>query len=193
MALPSQATGAGKSSKLAAMSHATSAAAVRLPALLLLGLLALLLWGQCALNINDHGRYVPTVSVRVTRDSLGAATKGQPAQLYLTLAFTNHLPQAVRLDTALGNVSFNKQYWNFVATKAISVELPARGNRLIPVAISLTPPVDSLAAFQKALRTGSRYESKLRVFLRATYATASEPNDWRPIDATTYLPAQQQR
>ncbi|MGI4865562.1 MAG: hypothetical protein ACRYFZ_16695 [Janthinobacterium lividum] len=175
------------------MSHAAKASIHRLPALLLLGLLALLLWGQCALNINDHGRYVPTVSVRVTHDSLSTATKGQPARLYLTLLVTNHLEQTCRLDTALGNVSFDKQYWNFVAPKVHGLELPPHGNRLIPVMLSLVPPVDSVVAFQKALRTGSRYDNKLRVYLRATYATANEPDRWWPVEASTYLPAQRQR
>ena len=164
-----------------------------MPALLLLGLLALLLWGQCAFNVNEHGRYVPTVRVRVARDSLSEATAGQPARLYLTLVVTNHLPQPCRLDTAVGNVSFNKQYWNFVAGKGQGLELPAQGNRLLPVVVALVPPVDSLAAFRAALRTGSRPDNRLRVYLHATYATASEPTTWWPIEASTYLPAQRPR
>lgn len=177
------------------MPRSVSAPARRLPALLLLGLLALLLWGQCALNLNDNGRYVPTVTVRVARDSLSPAAKGQPARLYLTLAFTNHLAQACRLDTAFGNVSFEKQYWNFVAARAHGLELPAEDNLqrpvLLPVVIPLVPRVDSLAAFRTALRTGSRADNSLRVYLRATYAaTGSEPDRQWPVETATYLPAQ---
>lgn len=166
------------------------------PLLLLLGLLALLLWEQCAFNLNDNGRYVPTVTVRVVRDSLGLATKTQPAQLYLTLALTNHLPQACRLDTAVGNVSFRKQYWNFVATGARNLTLPAENKLrqpvLLPVVILLVPPVDSLAAFQAALRTGSRADNALRVYLRVPYAVSESGRQW-PAETSTYLPAQRPR
>jgi hypothetical protein len=162
--------------------------------LLLLGLLALLLWGQCALNINDHGHYVPTVRVRVVRDSLAPATPGRPAQLYLTLALTNYLAQPCRLDTAYGNVSFKKQYWNFEAAGARGLTLPAADNRqqpvLLPVVVALVPPVDSLAAFRAALRTGSRADNSLRVFVRATYTTGSEPDRQWTAEAGSYLPAQ---
>jgi hypothetical protein len=163
----------------------------------LVGLLALLLWGQCALNLNDHGRYIPTVNVRVVRDSLAPATKGHPAQLYLTLAFTSHLALACRLDTAFGNVSFKKQYWNFAVAGARGLELPAEDNLqqpvLLPVVLPLVPPVDSLAAFRAALRTGSRQDNSLRVFLRATYGTGSEPDRQWTAEASSYLPAQPPR
>jgi hypothetical protein len=164
------------------------------PALLLGGLLALLLWGQCALNLNDNGHYRPTVTVQVLRDSLAPAAKGRPAQLYLTLGFTSHLAQACRLDTTSGNVSFKKQYWNFVATTAHGLEIPAN-NILqqpvaLPVVIRLVPPVDSLAALRAALRTGSRPTNALRLYVKATYTTASEPDRHWPVEAATYLPAQ---
>jgi len=167
------------------------------PVLLLLGLLALLLWGQCAFSLNEHGRYVPTVRVRVVRDSLAPAAQGQPAQLHLTLALTNYLTQPCRLDTLFGNVSFRKQYWNFGVAQARGLVLPATDNRqqpvLLPVVLSLVPPVDSLAAFRAALRTGSRQDNSLRVFVRATYGTSSEPDRQWPAEASSYLPAQPPR
>jgi len=179
------------------MSHSASASVRSLPALLLLGLLALLLWGQCALNLNEHGRNVPTVRVLVVRDSLAPATQGRPAQLHLTLALTNYLAQPCRLDTLFGNVSFGKQYWNFGVVQARGLVLSASDNHqqplLLPVVLSLVPPVDSLAAFRAALRTGSRHDNSLRVFVRATYDISSEPHRQWPAEASNYLPAQQPR
>jgi hypothetical protein len=179
------------------MSTSTRASAPSLPALLRLGLLALLLWGQCALTLNEHGRYVPTVRVRVVRDSLAPAAQGRPAQLHLTLALTNHLAQPCRLDTLFGNVSFRKQYWNFEVTQARGLVLPPKDNLqqplLLPVVLSLVPPVDSLAAFRAALRTGSRQDNSLRVFVRATYGTSNEPDRQWPAEASSYLPAQPPR
>lgn len=179
------------------MSHSANASVRRLPALLLLGLLALLLWGQCAFHLNEHGRYVPTVRVLVVRDSLAPATQGQPAQLHLTVALTNYLTHPCRLDTLFGNVSFRKQYWNFQVAQARGLVLPASDKLqrplLLPVVLSLVPPVDSLAAFQAALRTGSRHDNSLRVFLRATYGINSEPDRPWPAEASNYLPAQPPR
>ncbi len=181
------------------MSHLASISVRRAPTLLLLGLLALLLWGQCALNLNDNGHYVPTVRVRVVRDSLAPATPERPARLYLTLACTNYLAQPGRLDTAYGNVSFGKQYWNFEVARVRGRVLPAKGNRQqpvplrLPVVVALVPPVDSLVAFRAALRTGSRGNNSLRVFIRATYTTASEPDRQWPAEAASYLPAQPPR
>ena len=64
---------------------------------------------------------------------------------------------------------------------------------LLPVVLSLVPPVDSLAAFQAALRTGSRQDNSLRVFVRATYGTSNEPDRQWPAEASSYLPAQPPR
>jgi len=176
------------------MAYSASRLVRSAPALLLGGLLALLLWGQCAFNLNDHGHYLPTVTVDVLRDSLAPAAKDRPAQLYLTLGFTSHLPQACRLDTIVGNVSFNKQYWKFVAARAHGLEIPANNILqppvVLPVVIRLVPPVDSVAAFRAALRTGSRPTNALRLYVRATYTTASEPDRHWPVEARTYLPAQ---
>jgi hypothetical protein len=159
------------------------------PLLLLLGLVALLLWGQCSFSLYGSSPHVPSLSVAVARDSLSQPPTGQPAQLHLVLAFSNDLKQACRLNVTEGEVSFEGRHWPFSATSQVrGLVLPPHSRRLVSVWIPVVLPADSLALLRATLLTGSTGGNSLRLSLRATYAITSAPDSTQAAETATYLP-----
>ncbi|MGI4832514.1 MAG: hypothetical protein ACRYFK_03535 [Janthinobacterium lividum] len=130
-----------------------------LPTLLLLGLLALLLWGQCGLRIGGGRPALPTDLMVVVKstDRLVAASTARPAALYLTLDVYNSTPLPVVLHGAQGQLVYRGQQWPWTyepASAANRPAVPAQGHQLLPLTIAITPP-DSVAALRASLHTAS--------------------------------------
>lgn len=160
-----------------------------LPALLLLGLLALLLWGQCGLRIGGGHPALPTellVEVKHT-DRLVAASSTRPATLYLTLSIFNSTPQPVVLQQMHGQLIYREQHWPWTyepASAADRLTVSSQGNQLLPLTITITPP-DSVAALRASLHTAS-YLPLLTI--KALYSRSDEAKDPpRYLQTTSYL------
>jgi hypothetical protein len=158
----------GKGGKLGPMPHFPRAAARRLPALLALGLLALLLWGQCGLlNHIAPDQPIPHYSVRVVRvDSLTAARSTKDPTLYLTLEIHNKVHRAFSLGGVYGHLFLENHAWNNGQHYQYSGVVLAGGQTLqLPLALPLTASAalhpDSLRALRQALRQGSRRQKSL--------------------------------
>lgn len=132
------------------MPSPASTAARRLPTLLLLGLLALLLWGQCALLFPGAPTLPPALEGWVARtDSLRTA----PGALFLTLRLHNTIQVPVTVQEVRGSLRFGNRNFPFSATAAL------RGRQLLvfeeltqAVAVPLPLPADSLALLRATLQ-----------------------------------------
>ena len=152
------------------MSRFPRAAARRLPALLVLGLLALLLWGQCGGGARPKSTR-PAVGVDITStDSLTS----RPATLFLTVTVTNNTGRPVVLREASGTLQAETQDWPFTDSTQLRNQLvPARSERRFRLIIPLVAPpkgAHALAALQAALATGSREDNGLRMAWRVSYS-----------------------
>lgn len=135
-----------------------------LPSLLLLGTLALLLWGQCNNNDPDAPACCGERVVRI--DSLAALLPGAPPVLYLTLGLRNDDPDHVKIESAYGALLFRGQYWSDLnKVQSREIIIPAKKERLVSMAFPLT---DSLACdpnllhrLQQALARGTAGDSTL--------------------------------
>lgn len=131
--------------------------------LLLLGILVLLLWGECSQN-NESPACCGTRVVRV--DSLAALLPGAPPKLYLTLGLRNEDPDAAKLESVRGALLFQGRYWSsFYRAQRRRIVVPAKKELLIPMVLALT---DSLACdpsllhqLQSALHKGTAGDSSL--------------------------------
>jgi hypothetical protein len=130
--------------------------------LVLLGLLALLLWGQCG------GASGPDYDVRVVRvDSLQAPFAGAPPRLYLTLGLHNHERSAFEVQSMAGVLVWRRFYWNSMNDPQRPATVPARTELLVPLVLRLTDSLacapDSLRRLQQALRGGTARDSTLEL------------------------------
>ena len=131
--------------------------------LVLLGLLALLLWGQCG-NSSGGG---PSYAVRVARvDSLAAPFVGAPPRLYLTIGLHSQEDDDFKLESMNGVLLFRGSYWSdYNQLQSQELVVPARADLRIPMVLVLTDSLacapDSLRALQLALRGGTATDSTL--------------------------------
>jgi len=139
--------------KFAPMSRFAPAFLRRSPGLLLLGLLALLLWGQCSLTGSGRSTPAPNLFITVAQtDSLMAPTSGQPALLYLTLRLTNTKSTPVALHAAHGELVYRQQHWAWSWQPPTALQVPDQSERRLPIAVRLLA-ADSLAQLRHALVT----------------------------------------
>lgn len=115
------------------------------PNLLLLGTLALLLWGQCG---SSSG---PSFEVRVMRaDSLAEPFAGAPPRLYLTIGLHSQESSAFKLESMNGVLLFHGLYWSdYNQRQSQDLVVPARADLHMPMVLTL---VDSLACAPDSLR-----------------------------------------
>ncbi|UOQ96894.1 hypothetical protein MUN81_16805 [Hymenobacter sp. 5317J-9] len=134
-----------------------------LPGALLLGLLALLLWGACG----NQYQAPACCGERVVRvDSLAAPLPDAPPLLYLTLGLRNDDPDAARLESVSGALLFQGLYWSdFHRPRRQGLVVPPKKELLVPLVLPLT---DTLACdpvllrrLQRALRRGTAGDSTL--------------------------------
>jgi len=158
----------------------------RLPALLLLGLLALLLWGQCGQLFQGSTREpVCVVGWVKSVDSLGNA----PATLYLTLYLRNNLSQPVLVREASGTLRYGGRAHPFATPHALRDTLLYPWTELTqPVAIPLHLSADSLALLRTSLDIGYPAEAAPILRWQAIYSPRQSPAVRRPARITPYLP-----
>lgn len=169
------------------MSHSTPALLRRPLGLLLLGLLALLLWGQCgALLFPGTTRQAATVTGWVKRtDSL----RTSPATLYLTLNLRNDVSQRVWVREARGTLRFNGRAYPFVAPAALGDSLLHPWTEVTQaVAIPLPLPADSVALLRAALRTERPLVNEPLLQWQLWYSEKEHPNARIQGRTRAYLP-----
>ena len=160
-----------------------------LPILLLLGLLALLLWGQCGIRIGGGHPALPTELLVVVKhtDQLVAASPTRPAMLYLTLSIFNSTPQPIVLHQMHGQLIYREQQWPWTyepASVADRLTVSSQGYQLLPLTIAITPP-DSVPALRASLHTAS-YLPMLTI--KAAYSRSDKVKDPpRYLQTTSYL------
>ena len=141
-------------------------------ALLLLGLLALLLWGQCAALLNAGGSTEPLAAnfyASVKVDSLSKAAAGGSMKVYLKVQFDNYQPRVCRLDTVWGNVSFAGQQWAFKASsQAKGLTFERKQHQEVPVVLLITG-ANSMKELRRTFYEGSTGGNSLRLDLNFTY------------------------
>jgi len=165
------------------MSRFASVFARYLPAPLLLGLLALLLWGQCAFRTNGGATPAPNLFITVAQtDSLSAATPSRPAMLYLTLSLTNTTQKPMALHTAQGELVYRQQHWAWAWQPTTPLEVPDQSERRLPIAVRLLP-ADSVAQLRHALTTA---EYLPLLYIRARYLDGTSPRV-RYLENADYL------
>lgn len=154
----------------------------RAPAILLLGLLALLLWGQCgsAIYPRSDNQRLTTLHGEVTRtDSLRAAP---PATLYLTLYFQNLTDQPIVVQEVSGALRYQGRAFPF--------QLPLAARQYIKqaVAISVPLPADSLLALRHALQAVHYQANAPHLDWQATFAYARSPTEHGTGSTSTHIP-----
>lgn len=143
------------------------------PTVLLLGLVSLLLWGQCRLLDGHEQTPFPRHSLRVVRtDSLSPASSGSPPKLYLTLGVRNKEGTPLRLLHLQGRLALRNHYWSEWPPRGYldGIIIPAHTEKLFPLVLPLTSQrasdSDSLRGLKQALRQGSAHQARL--WLQAT-------------------------
>jgi hypothetical protein len=169
------------------MAQVTSISKRRGPTLLLLGLLALLLWGQCA-SLLFPGTTHASVAVKgwvKSLDSLGTA----PATMYLTLYLGNDFSQPVRVREVSGTLHYGGRAYPFSATTALRDTLLYPWTELTyPVAIPLHLSADSLALLQTTLQIGYPADAAPSIRWQAIYSFQQSPAARHKAKITPYLP-----
>ena len=159
----------------------------RSPGLLFLGLLALLLWGQCA-SLLFPGTTHEQVAVKgwvKSLDSLGAA----PATMYLTLYLRNDLSQPVLVREMSGTLRYGGRMHPFSAPAALRDTLLYPWTELTQrVAIPLRLSADSLALLRTLLDTGYPADAAPSLRWQATYSPRQSPEVRHKARITPYLP-----
>jgi hypothetical protein len=174
------------------MSKSARATVHRLPALLLLGLLALLLWGQCgALLFPGASHHFATVTGWVKRtDSL----RSTPATLYLTLAVRNDFSQQIWVREAQGTLRFNGRAYPFTIPAALRDSLLYPWTEVTQaVAIPLRLPADSVALLRAALCTERPLVSEPQLQWQLWYSEKRRPNARYQGRTRSYLPVLKQQ
>jgi hypothetical protein len=170
------------------MSRFTGSSIRRLPGLLLLGLLALLLWGQCGSVLFPRTtRHEPALLGWVaSTDSLRTTA---PATLYLSLGLRNTLHKTATLKEVDGALVFNGRTYPFSATATLHHTPLAHEARVTQaIAIRLRLPADSLALLRAALATEHMAGSGPRLAWRASYSVSQYPNGNLWGQTSGYLP-----
>jgi hypothetical protein len=157
------------------------------PALLLLGLLALLLWGQCGLLFPIS---TPTYRVLAgyahSTDSL--RTKA-PATLYITVVLRNDLSRPIVLDTLAGALRFNDRAFPFASSAPLpSAPLAAGAKLQRHLAIPVPLPPDSLALLRQKLQTDHLLPTDPHLSWRVRYDTEAPPHSLTLRVMQPYLP-----
>jgi hypothetical protein len=169
------------------MAQVTDISKRRGPVLLLLGLLALLLWGQCAALLfpgTTHGPVAVKGWVK-SLDSLGTA----PATIYLTLYLGNDLSQPVLVREVSGTLHYGGRAYPFSATAALRDTLLYPWTELLhPIAIPLHLSADSVALLQTTLHTGYPADAAPSLRWQATYSLQQSPTARHKAKITPYLP-----
>jgi hypothetical protein len=160
----------------------------RSPGLLLLGLLALLLWGQCGLlfpgSTTAPGRVL--VGYALSTDSLRTKV---PATLYVTVLLRNELHRPVVLDTLEGNLRFNGRAFAFAGGAPLPGAPLAAGAKLRRhIAIPVPLPPDSLALLRQKLQTDHLLPTDPRLSWRVRYDTEAPPHSRTLRVMQPYLP-----
>ena len=168
------------------MAQAPSIFEWRTPALLLLGLLALLLWGQCAALLAPGTRVSIAVKGQVqSLDSLSTA----PATLYLTLLLRNDLSQPILVREVRGTLRYGGRAHLFSAPAALRDSLLYPWTELTqPVAVALRLPPDSLAQLRTVLQTGYPAENIPDIQWQAIYSLREAPGGRHKARITPYFP-----
>ena len=169
------------------MSRFASASARRLPISLLLGLLALLLWGQCAsLLFPDATRHPATLTGWVkSTDSL----RTTPATLYLTLCLRNDLPQPVRVRQVHGTLLFGGHAYPFLSSAALRDTLLAPWTEATQaVTVPLRLSADSVALLRTALQTSHPADARPQLQWKIRYSDKKYPNARDQGRTSPYLP-----
>ena len=160
----------------------------RSPGLLLLGLLALLLWGQCGsvLFPRTTGHEPALLGWVVSTDSLRNTA---PATLYLSLGLRNTLHKTATLKEVDGALVFNGRTYPFSATAVLHhTPLAHEAKVTQAIAIPLRLPADSLALLRAALATEHMAGSGPRLAWRASYSVSQYPNGNLWGQTSGYLP-----
>ena len=160
--------------------------------LLLLGLLAVLLWGQCSALLNaGHGSSAPIAAgfyTNVRVDSLSKAGPGGSTKVYLKLQLSNYQRQASKLDTVRGKVSFEGQQWAFSASsQAKGLLFKKHQYRVVPVVLLITG-AHSIDELRRAFYGGSTGGNLLRLDLDVTYFTGPDFSVRQKAIGASYLP-----
>jgi hypothetical protein len=165
------------------MPHFTPALLRRSPGLLLLGLLALLLWGQCGALLFHHAA---TVTGWVKRtDSL----RTTPATLYLTLTVRNDLSQPIWVREARGTLRFNGRDYPLIAPDVLRDSLLYPWTEVTQaVVIPLPLPADSVALLRAALRTERKPTDEPQLQWQIQYSEKQYPNARDKGRTRSYLP-----
>jgi len=158
------------------------------PALLLLGLLALLLWGQCAALLFPGKAHQPAEFIGSVKrlDSLGTA----PATLYLTLCLRNDLSQPALVQEVRGTIRYGGRTYPFAAPAALRDTFLFPWTELLqPIAVPLPHlAADSLALLRTLLETGYSAPSAPRLQWKISYALRQSPGSRHKARTLPYLP-----
>ena len=139
---------------------------------LLLGLVALLLWGQCSFRTNGGSTPAPNLFITVAQtDSLSAPTPSRPAVLYLLLSLTNTTLKPMAVHSAQGELVYRQQHWAWSWQPPTPLEVPDQSERRLPIAVRLLP-ADSVAQLRRALTTA---EYLPLLYIRARYSAGTSP------------------
>ncbi|MBD2721977.1 hypothetical protein IC234_07540 [Hymenobacter sp. BT189] len=161
------------------------------PSVLLLGIVALLVWGAC----NNRHEVSACCGERVVRvDSLAASLPDAPPRLYLTIGLRNNDPDAARLESVRGALLFHGLYWsNFYRPRRRNLMVPPQKELFVPLVLRLT---DSLACdpkllprLRQALRQGTAGNSTLRLELHVNLFLKDEEGYLEDSGEEISLPA----
>ncbi|QIX60047.1 hypothetical protein HER32_02115 [Hymenobacter sp. BT18] len=167
------------------------AALVRRPSsavLALVGLLALLLWGQCASLVGALFQ-VPHYAARVvSADSLSAATPTTPPMLHLVVEIHNDNDRAFTLRRAYGSLYFRGYAWpESDHDQGRGLPVPAGGVRTLALALPLATkplhkpiPTKVQNALLEALRRGPHGSG--RPMLRLKVDLLADSTHMYPLD-----------
>lgn len=159
------------------------------PALLLLGLLALLVWGQCSFSMNGSSKPRHDFGLGVASTDSLTTSPTSPPTLYVTVNLINGMRSPQRVYAARGQLFFNSQHWSFLTTagKGRNLVVPAGEQRPLQVAIVLVP-YDSLRQLRTALAIGSNDENSLRLDLSVSHSEKHDTRPSRGIQSQYFLP-----
>jgi len=170
------------------MFQATEIFKRRSPTLLLLGLLALLLWGQCAALLFPGTMHQPAEFIGSVKrlDSLGTA----PVALYLTLCLRNDLSQPTLVREVRGTIRYGSRAYTFTAPTALRDTFLFPWTELLqPVAVPLPHlAADSLALLRTLLETGYPAPGAPRLQWQVSYSLRESPGSRRKARTLSYLP-----
>lgn len=161
--------------------------------LVLLGLLALLVWGQCAFHVNDGGSRTPAapnlhLNTAVRLASIDSLSTHGPEMLYLTISLRNQSREPLRLMSLTCGLEFDKHSLGFMLRPAgDGVVVPGGTERLFPVVMlpygsDDTHKGTNFTLLRAALQQGQLAPHKGQITVFYTYQTypgSAEQANWR--------------